>query len=72
MAERGVELVLVVDAIRASSSWMRGECGMEVRGEGGRRGCGVVVSGGREERMRVWAWVVEVGVGGRSMSEVCC
>ena len=41
---------------------------MVSRGEGGRRGCGEEVSGGREERMRVWAWEVEVGVGGRSMS----
>ena len=57
-----------VVARRASSSCMRGECGMVSRGEGGRRGCGWEVSGGREERMRVWARAVEVGVGGRSMS----
>lgn len=54
---------------RASSSAMRGECGIVSRGEGGRRGWGVVVwEGEREERMRVWARAVEVGVGGRSMS----
>ena len=63
---RGVEV-----AMRDSSSWMRGECGMESRGEEGRRGCRVVVEvEEREERMRAWAWVVEVGVGGRSMSGV--
>ena len=68
MAERG--RVGVVDS-RASSSWMRGECGMESRGEGGRRGWGSELwEGEREERIRVWAWAVEVGVGGRSMSGV--